>query len=183
MSPRAPADARRAGVRRTGTAFPTPQVEAANATRLLAVDPGSVHNGLAWFDCDVDGWACVGTRKQSPVECVRDVQAFLQDPTPAILVIEEFRLYPWAMQKQGFSSLGVVETIGALRWLHYEIGRDHVRLEMQGAFIKDRGAAFMARAGVEHIGPNVHTRDAEAHGWFKVGQLTGGQVVGYDAGP
>lgn len=159
-------------MRRTGTAFPTAPVLVPNPARLLAVDPGSVHCGMAWFDVDRSGWGCYETRKVGPVECLEAVQEWCSS-RPGVLVVEEFRLYPWALQQQGFSALGVVEVIGALRWVHFERFRTTVQLEMQGAFVKERGERYMALHGIEHQGTNQHMRDAEAHGWYRIGQLTG----------
>jgi hypothetical protein len=156
-----------------------------HSDKILAVDPGFVNCGLAWFERGVTlaagerGWRCLDARRFDPLSALEVIRDWLpRNDNKATLVVEEFRLYPWMMQQQGFSAMGTSEMIGIIRWLHLEVlrGNGHERvgwdfassapvLMLQGAILKKRGEAYMRREGIEHVGKNIHARDAELHGW------------------
>lgn len=102
-----------------------------NKRNIFAVDPGEVYCGFAWvrlyraaphqcdcpFGCSSDGAVrirhCVTF--SPPLELFNYLEANLRHA--GVLVIEEFRLYPWMARQQGFSTFGTSETIGVCKWL------------------------------------------------------------------
>jgi hypothetical protein len=132
--------------------------------QVLAIDPGGVHCGMAWF---ADG-VCVRVEDTSPNLCVDLTNHWLLQPASETLVIEEFRLYPWLAAQQSFSTFATVETIGALK-LARRWNAPHIDLVMQPAAIKKPTERIMkARntrmlAHMENMG--VHCADAELHAY------------------
>lgn len=132
--------------------------------QVLAIDPGGVHCGMAWFE---DG-ACVRVEDTSPDLCIDLANHWMLQPHAQTLVIEEFRLYPWMAAQQSFSTFATVETIGALK-LARRWNAPHIELVMQPASIKKPTERIMkARkitmlAHAENMG--VHCADAELHAY------------------
>jgi hypothetical protein len=131
---------------------------------VLAIDPGEVHCGVALY---ADG-QCIDAQEMTPDELYGWL---MEGPDIAVLVCEEFRLYPDKMKVQGYSQLKTVEVIGVLRYL--SVG-NYTFVE-QGASIKKVARAQMARLGVEdravveHKGG--HASDAVVHGWYYINKL------------
>ncbi len=128
--------------------------------RIIALDPGEIHCGVAHFYHDV-GWHLDTTMELSPggmfhlleTTSVRGLQ----------VVCEEYRLYPWLLQEQGFSEVPTAEHIGVVKYLAAKRNYD---LFMQSASIKKPSAGIMSAFGIEQTGKNQHCRDAEMHGWY-----------------
>jgi len=152
--------------------------------RLLAVDPGEVHVGVAVFVETSDGWRCAATVELNPFGWVRLYDAILASALrPHYLVIEDFRLYGHLAMTQVGSSMATSQLIG---WTNYAtllfndpLAEDQqTAVVLQGAQIKKptqavlrahriRSTAKAARAG-------GHAFDAELHGWFYIlGALEG----------
>ena len=162
--------------------------------RLLAVDPGEVHVGVAVFVETSDGWRCTATVELNPFGWVRLYDAILASALrPHYLVIEDFRLYGHLAMTQVGSSMATSQLIG---WTSYatllfndsladrllfndSLAEDQpTAVVLQGAQIKKptqavlrahriRSTAKAARAG-------GHAFDAELHGWFYIlGALEG----------
>ena len=125
--------------------------------RFVAIDPGSVHCGVAIFEKG----ACVETVELKPQDLFRMMEHTEVDG----VVMEEFRLYPWKAKEQTFSPLGTVETIGVVKYLCRKRGFVYV---MQSAQIKTPTAAQLNARGVRFrsVGAGPHCRDAELHGWY-----------------
>jgi len=181
---------------RSGSAWPIPPppLDALHSARVVAIDPGAVNCGMAYFHIDPkDGlWMCTAADKTDPVTCIKRLRSFLAEtearlaggsggvgegPTllppvayvPGVVVIEEYRLYPDKMAEQALTALGVVETIGGLRWVFKDEADLKVHgLVMQSASIKAAGQRQMAKARLHPIGRNQHARDAEFHGWYYI---------------
>ncbi len=150
--------------------------------RLLAIDPGAVHNGLAYFELypqehKLTRW---WTRDLSP-EALTD---FLEQTVTQfdVVVVEEFRLYPELAREQGYSDFPTVEMIGVIKYL---CKRANVKVVMQGASIKRKsrrigertgfpgkvrslGAGRNRYTGWDYQAPSQHERDATAHGAWHV---------------
>ncbi len=130
---------------------------------LIAIDPGSEHNGIAVF---VDG-ECVGAWEKSPTELFDwlGVCAVLYggfDNKIDTLVCEEFKLYPDKMASLAWSTLGTVEVIGVLR---ERCRREKVEFVTQPAAIKNPTMAKAKRLGMK-APRGGHVTDAWAHGLF-----------------
>lgn len=129
--------------------------------QLVAIDPGEIHCGVAtWNDSDTDPHVY----EYDPELLAEVLESWYHGsgwkPTT---VIEEFRLYPWKAQEQGYSQLKTVEVIGVVRHLCRRFG---VTLVEQSATIKKPTFAQLQARGVLLKGTNQHMRDAEAHGWY-----------------
>lgn len=146
--------------------------------RIIAIDPGEIHNGLArWrFEREAGGgpWRpeLLGSQELSPDGLIDTVESEIG--AVDALVVEEFRLYPWMAREQGYSGFPTVERIGVLRYLARQAG---VAFVLQGASVKKmavqnaQGYGFPLRklqgGRMDFPGRNQHCRDAEAHGfWF-----------------
>jgi hypothetical protein len=134
----------------------------------FAIDPGDTHVGLAWFE---DG-ECAWAQEKTPADFLlwlesQMINNFVKAYRTEI-VCEEFRLYPWRMQEQGFSQMRTAELIGAIRWITR--GYD---LIMQPASVKkvvvaqakERGYTWKSR------GHGGHAKDAESHGLYRIWKL------------
>lgn len=149
--------------------------------RMLVIDPGFINCGMATFSKLSNGsWRVTESWKERPFECLDFVRSWLQSATDHhALLIEEFKLYPWQMQQQGFSSMGTPEMIGVLMWLYVqevgsrtEVDEPAPALCLQGAHWKKPAEVFMKKGGRDFIGPNQHARDAELHGWAMIDRLS-----------
>lgn len=93
---------------------------------LIAVDPGDVHVGVAYFVRDPDsphGWRCDDTQELTP-EGFADglAETFIdQDDDWEFLVYEKFRLYEDKAVEQTGSEFPTAKLIGVIEWL----GRKH----------------------------------------------------------
>lgn len=122
----------------------------------LAIDPGEVHCGIY-----VEQGQYPTTATLDPINLADWLTTYLE--VPAVLVLEEFRLYPWKMQEQGYSQLKTVETIGVIRHICRRTG---TRLVEQSATIKKPTFAVMNARGVKLVGRNQHEKDAQAHMYY-----------------
>lgn len=96
-------------------------------TGLIAVDPGDVHCGVAFFiRADNEwGWQCTNTEEFEPDEFLDALAETYVDQDPAwqFLVYEKFRLYADKARLQTGSEFPTAQAIGVIRWL----GRTHNR--------------------------------------------------------
>lgn len=146
--------------------------------RILAVDPGGVHVGMAEFGDD----GCTRAWELTPAEAPGYVREAILDPRDPIdvLVIEEFRLYPWLAAQQTYSDFPTVQLIGALKlvwatgggqWWGAEGGELPI-LAMQPATIKDPTRSVLRGRGIKSVAKKLkaggHAADAELHGWHYI---------------
>lgn len=153
----------------------------------LAVDPGDVHQGVAYFelDCAFDegtqtgNWSMIRhwTRDLNR----RSLFKLVEDGSIDALVIEAFRLYPELAREQGYSEFLTSQTIGVLRYI--ADGRE-IPYTIQGGSTKKQARRIGERQGFpgkirmlgtgrnryrgwDFDGPSQHERDATAHGvWW-----------------
>jgi hypothetical protein len=122
---------------------------------LLAVDRGAVHCGWAMFE---DGrWVAVG--EDTPDALFRRIRSKRADA----LVVEEFRLYPWATKTLIGSSLATVEVIGVLPYL---AGANGIPFVTQPASIKvpTMAIAWKRAIALQSRGHSGHAHDGELRG-------------------
>lgn len=91
-------------------------------TRMIAVDPGDVHVGVAffetWLDPDLDeGWDCVDTQEMSPEEFEDALLETLIDGDIDIFVGEKFNLYEDKAMAQVGSEMRTSQMIGVIKYL------------------------------------------------------------------
>lgn len=78
----------------------------------IAIDPGEKHCGVAWLD-NKD----YGNTTLSPRGMLRQLESLLVKGAVELVIVEEFRLYPWKSNQQSFSQMQTVEVIGVIRFL------------------------------------------------------------------
>lgn len=137
------------------------------ATRVLAIDPGDVHVGMAYFEDPL----CLEAWEYGPDEALDYVRGVLENQFIDVLVVEEFRLYPWRAQAQAFSQMLTCEMIGALKLAHRLWGATNgVGLEIQSAQIKEPTTNILRARGVKSVAKSAHAGlhafDAECHGHY-----------------
>ena len=129
-------------------------------TRLVAVDPGDKHVGIAIWDRSLgpgmrsweqDAETALGVLEK---EFVVGVQQ---------LVVEKFRLYPDKAGAQSWSPMLTAEMIGALKWM---ANLYKIPVCEQGASIKKVSRAQCKARGLEWKDPSGHATDARLHAWY-----------------
>lgn len=94
--------------------------------KLIAVDPGDTHVGVAFFETDDpnpwtggggDKWECVDAQEWSPMDFADAVGETLLAGEIETLVIERFRLYGDKAQEQTGSEFETAQLIGILKYL------------------------------------------------------------------
>lgn len=145
---------------------------------FFAIDPGDVHNGVAYFR--------IGERRLLR-SWTADLKAdslfqLLAKSNIDGVVIEEFRLYPELARAQGYSTFPTCEIIGVVKYI---CAQRELPCYLQGASVKRKARRVGARvapfAGSERMigsgrssyrgwdfgGRTQHERDATAHGvWW-----------------
>lgn len=134
--------------------------------RMLAIDPGSVHCGMAQFV----GERCVRAWEVKPYECLLAVQEWLDQDALDVLVVENFRLYGNRALNQINSELGTVRVIGALEFIHAWWGTERVKLDVtQMASILDPTKKILKAKKVvsqaKRSKAGEHALSAELHGY------------------
>jgi hypothetical protein len=111
-----------------------------HVTNLIAIDPGDIHVGVAFFDRDPEsphGWRCVDTQEMLPDEFADSLAELFvdQDDDWEFLVYEKFRLYEDKAEEQTGSEFPTAKLIGVIEWLgrkHNEHAAIHRLAESQG---------------------------------------------------
>jgi hypothetical protein len=138
--------------------------------RLLSIDPGEVHCGIAiWLDD-----TCIQVEEYLPEVLWENMEFWLLNGVLDVVVIEGYWLYPWLLKEQGFSEVRTVETIGVARFLCKKYG---VPIAVQKATIKIPTRAQMRARGVENLatveGKGGHCADAVLHGFYYISTTKG----------
>ncbi len=130
--------------------------------RMVAIDPGEKHCGVSiWYGERMTG----AYEAETPGHLIISVRQWVATGAVDELVVEEYRLYPWASDAQAFTQIKTIEVIGVLRYLAAE---DGVPMVEQGAAIKKPTFAIMRRRGVELPKGSQHVKDAIAHGYYRL---------------
>lgn len=148
---------------------------------LLAIDPGDVHNGVAYFELGMLDVGAGLTRFWT-ADMVRDDLENLVETAPIdVLVVEEFRLYPQLAREQGYSDFQTCQRIGVLDYLARKRG---IPIYMHGGSLKRKarglgeGLRFPGKErmigtgrgkywGWDFQARSQHERDATGHGvWW-----------------
>lgn len=104
------------------------------------------------------GWMAYEETAERAVDAIAQVLAFKS--SDAVLVIEEFRLYPDKSEAQAFKAMKTSEMIGALKLVAKQY---KVPVVEQGAGIKKATRAQLRARGIKQVGRGDHARDAELH--------------------
>lgn len=164
-APRSPSQAQPAP-----TPQPTPEKPRDTPSRVLAIDPGNQHVGVAWFQRYDDGWNCYAVAEETPWEFASSVDLWLQQGGVLdCLVVEQFTLYGDTAMTQVGQEFVVVQLIGILRYLGMRSG---VPVHLQPASIQKPTQAALrvnhikSRSRQHRAGP--HAFSAELHGWYYI---------------
>lgn len=147
--------------------------------RIMSVDPGEKHNGVAFATLDpnvepgrqlVLRWQGDWDRNKiyDELEEYKSSQVKRLD----LIIIEEFRLYPWMAREQGFSSFETVEVIGALKYLAdrvldipYVMSKTSNKAPAVSVAKSNQPTLVRRGSGgkTDFVGSNQHERDALSH--------------------
>ena len=118
----------------------------------IGIDPGSSYTGVALGSPEIFETLTLG-----PDEAGGWLESLFETGQVRAAACEEFKLYPWMADEQGFSELRVVEVIGVVKYLT----RKHdIPLVMTKPLWKKPVAAWMAKQGISEVGNNQHEVDA-----------------------
>lgn len=145
---------------------------------ILAVDPGDEHVGVAWFDKQEKGWACVYVEEMTPDQFEDYIGPALRSGFFRYFVLESFALYGDKALQQTGSQFLTSQLIGVCKYVVKEVNREsylnpdldqEVQLVMQQPSIKKAVFAILKRKkykfAADRLGvPAQHVRDAEVHG-------------------
>lgn len=133
--------------------------------RMLAVDPGAVHCGMALFVGD----RCVDAYERPPAECLLLVREWMEQDALDVLLVEDFQLYRDKTDQQVGSRMETVRVIGALEFIHAWWGTNKVELKEYPASIQKPTLAILKAKKVpstaKRLGAGTHAKSAELHGW------------------
>lgn len=150
-------------------------------SRIIAIDPGDIWNGVAIFT----GGICQLTQELTPDEMLRLVDNAVTSSSVDVVVVEQFTLYPDKAAEQSGSEMLTAQHIGAIRWIIKKhnalvidfaeanggerIGQlDVVELILQAASIKVPTTSVLKHLGIKPISTKpsgrMHMRDSEVHG-------------------
>lgn len=140
---------------------------------ILSIDPGDRHVGMAMFRDRIPKPTCLWAAEVTPVECMLLVRDWVEDSVLDLIVVEEYRLYPWELDSQAWSDLPTARMIGAIQAIAWLWNEDRpVPIHMVPASAKDPMRAQLRPRKIElHYvkGPDGkrsgHADDAQLHGW------------------
>lgn len=132
--------------------------------RMLSIDPGSVHCGMALFL----GEKCTDAYELPPAECLLRVREYIDQDALDVLLVEDFSLYADRAEQQVGSRMETVRVIGALEFIHAWWGTDRVVLKEYPASIQKPTLAILKAKKVpstaRRLGAGEHAKSAELHG-------------------
>jgi hypothetical protein len=153
----------------------------------LAIDPGDVHQGTAYFEVDFaynaetqqgdPSLICHWTRDLKRTSLLK----LVEDAHIDALIVEAYVLYPWMAREQGYSDFPTVKVIGVLQYIcelrgipcfiqGADVKKKARRIGERGQFpgaIRMLGTGRNRYRGWDFHGPSQHERDAIAHGvWW-----------------
>jgi len=130
---------------------------------VIAIDPGDVHVGFAWRrKGKIESRELAA--ETAPDFINRALMVIQGSGSEAVLVIENFVLYPSKAGAQSWSPMLTSEMIGALKWI---ASRLSVQVVMQGADIKIPTRRQLKARGIKATGDaGGHADDALLHLYY-----------------
>lgn len=138
--------------------------------RVISIDPGAVHCGVAdWIQDDDRGlWTCTRAVEMTPDDCVDYVRERVSTDSVNLVIVEGFWLKPGldAMRQAG-SQMETTEVIGAIRHLcrWYLVPFTKVANGQQSIHTRMKAVGYK----YESHGHGNHAKDAEAVGMRGLG--------------
>lgn len=149
--------------------------------RLVSVDPGGEHVGVAVFGKSTrrGGWVCVWAGEMTPVEFEDWLAEHSIHSGLDILVVEEWRLFADKAAAQTGSAMETSQLIGAIRFIHRSTKdiavrwpRPEVELHFQSPAIKTPTRSMLRNRKIESVAKRLraggHALDAELHGYHHI---------------
>lgn len=161
--------------------------------RLVAVDPGDVHVGIAEFVETADSWECMQAYELGWENGIDRVAQFLVGGQLDFLIVERFSLYADMAKTLIGSEMETAQCIGAIRYLHakylaratdpYELRKlAETELVFQGASIQKATDRICKAKGIpSEANGNPHARSAELHGWHFILKREGNNEAAWAA--
>lgn len=142
--------------------------------KLISIDPGDRHVGVAFFEGEGCSWALNFTPS--------DAMDFLLQEVPGVdvVVVERYQLYPHLAQLQQGSDMRTSQMIGAIK----VVARMHgVPVVIQPAAFKKAAESLIKHRGIvrKSLGHGDHAKDAETHGYTYLWKTKNKQSVIQDA--
>lgn len=126
--------------------------------RLVSIDPGE-HTGLAFWD---RGHYLFGEMVLLDGFVWSDVFRQIEKFCPKVLVMEDFRLYPWKAKEQSWSQLKTPQLIGVIKYWAFQ---HRIPLVLQPASIKTNYPdAYLTK--LSNSATIIHVRDSIRHGLY-----------------
>lgn len=125
--------------------------------KYLALDPGGT---TGWASFQSDG----GLITFGQIKGTEQLYEYLEDldPSPEVIICEDFSLMPWKAKDLAFNTLETVRVIGAIQ--HYAWLRG-IRIVLQPPSIKAIGYKWAGIAKAKSHA-NSHEQDAYVHGVY-----------------
>lgn len=135
-------------------------------TQLIAVDPGDVHVGVAFFETDEPDpwtgeggadWACVDTQEWEPMEFADALGETMFEGSLNTLVYERFRLYADKAPEQTGSEFETSQLIGILKYLvrlnNNHVAKHHQVNDIEGRYLpcEMQGGGCTPRLKMRHV--------------------------------
>ncbi len=153
------------GTKRSAPSMTTDGSSPEKEARIVAIDPGEIHVGVALFLGD----KCYEAYEVTPDELFKRLETWLEGDAIDVLVVESFQLYEDKAMDQVGSEMGTCECIGVIKYLHSRLAGPGVTLVMQPAGIKEATASILRRKKRVSLAKSRraggHAFDAELHGW------------------
>ncbi len=127
--------------------------------RILAIDPGDVHVGVATWHQNkfIDAWEVNSN----------DILTSVKQERPTLIVIESFRLQPWRAKTQSWSSMDTSQQIGAIQYIATDILDCSIRTQSSSIQSIIKRTPFYRAHIDEHGKPSSpHAHSALLHGLY-----------------
>lgn len=172
---------------REGGYTATPEQAEQYSVRLVAVDPGGVHVGVALFGFDGQAWSCLWAGEMQPEEFEDWLSEHMVHSGIDILVVEEWQLFGDKALEQTGSDMPTSQLIGVIRYIHRHMKgtqarwpREDVELVFQSPQIKTPTLSVLKnrhlRSMAKKLKAGGHALDAELHGYHHIIKTMGAPV-------
>lgn len=149
--------------------------------RLVSVDPGGEHVGVAVFGKNTrrGGWECLSAIEMTPIQFEDWLSEHMALSTLDILVVEEWKLFGSKALAQTGSAMETPQLIGVIKYIHRMCKgtkgrwpRPDVELHFQPPTIKVATKSVLKNRGLQSMAKRLksggHALDAELHGYHHI---------------
>ena len=141
--------------------------------RMLFVDPGDEHVGLAKFALHPDGnWFCDSAFELAPVAAATVLSKIVSNTRLDVFGWERFRLFPHLAQAQIGSEFETSQLIGVMKYLVRTAGHPNLQVVVQDPSVQPVAEAVAKKRGIPLFsvtkGRGAHAKSAELHGIYYI---------------